>query len=63
MVLVPGQVSYFKPPPEAIHHSLQMSYGDGSTVGNVQDGFNVRKAYKIIKDMRQVSALHGAIDI
>lgn len=40
-----------------------MAHGRGGTLENVQDGLNVRKTYKIIKNLREVTTLHGAIDI
>ena len=46
--------------------SLEVQYmanGRGGTLENVQDGLNVRKTYKIIKNLREVTTLHGAIDI
>ena len=40
-----------------------MTHGDGDMPGNVEDGSNVRKTYKIIKNLTEVTQLHGAIDI
>ena len=48
---------------EGILEVKYMSHGDGSTVGNVKDGFNVRKVCKIIKNLRRVSTLHRTIDV
>ena len=48
---------------EGILEVKHTSHGDGSTVGNVKDGFNVRKVCKIIKNLRRVSTLHRTIDV
>ncbi len=40
-----------------------MAHGRGGTLENVQDGLNVRKTYKIIKNLREVTTLLGVIDI